>query len=431
MLLIYTHKITNRLTYVGKHLFTGILGIEVSFTSKVEDFIKHTGPKLTYTKKPLQNEFFIRSNDLLFEKGINDIQISISNWNDVPCFFACDETSSVPYDVFSASFFMLSRYEEYLPHVKDRLGRFPAKESIGFKSGFLHLPVVDLWAYKLLELLKVRFPEIKALPKPYRFTPMVNVTVSHKYARRGFSRALGGYLLDLSRLRLKSLVKRTAVQLGMQKDPYDNFEHLLALHEKYRAKPLFFFQFAAYGEHDKNISPNNLKFGYLIKAVADRAVVSLSTSFESSTNLEVLKKEKKRLGELIHRPIHFARLRYNRVNVPTTYRTLIEAEFTSDFSMGYTHQIGFRAGTCTPFPFYDIGVEAKQPLRVHPFVMHDYALQKFKKSDKVFEKLDPIFESVRKLHGELNLVFSNELLGTQKRLDWLKLYEALLKRYYV
>ena len=56
----------------------------------------------------------------------------------------------------------------------------------------------------------------------------------------------------------------------------------------------------------------------------------------------------------MHRPVSYSRMRYNRVDVPQTYQKLIESEFTDDFTMGYTSEIGFRAGTCTPFYFYDI-----------------------------------------------------------------------------
>ena len=43
----------------------------------------------------------------------------------------------IPFDVFSATFFLVSRYEEYLPHVKDDYGRFLATESLAFKEDFL------------------------------------------------------------------------------------------------------------------------------------------------------------------------------------------------------------------------------------------------------------------------------------------------------
>ncbi len=172
MLLIYTHKITPRFSYIMRQVFTRILGIEVSFTTKVEDFIKHSGAKITYTKQPLQNEFFVRSNDLLFEQGINDIQINVMDWEGYPCFFTTGENSALPYDIFSASFYLLSRYEEYLPHVKDIHGRFSPKDSIAYQNDFLTLPVVDIWANKLLDRLLERFPGYGSIRKPvYNYIP--------------------------------------------------------------------------------------------------------------------------------------------------------------------------------------------------------------------------------------------------------------------
>ena len=431
MLLLFTHKVTNRLTYTAKHIFEKILGIEIAFTTKVEDFIKHSGPKMTYSKQPLQNEFFIRSNDLLFEQGINDLDIKVSDWEGIPCFFACGEKSTVPYDIFSASFFLLSRYEEYLPHVKDSVGRFPVKESIAYQNKFLELPVVDLWAYKLLDFLKERFPDIEYEERKYDFTSIINVTTSHAYAMRGLARSIGGFFLDLGNFKFRSVADRFLVLLGVKKDPYDNFYELVDIHKKYPIKTMFFFQFAKHSAHDKNISPNNNKFRYLIKSIADYSIVSLSTSFLSSTDKSVLQEEKKRLSNLINRPISYSRLRYNRVSVPTTYRNLVETEFTDDFSMGYTHEIGFRAGTCTPFHFYDINMEVRQPLKVHPFAMHDYALVNFKKRDEIFEKMDRMYRLVKQVNGDFIIVFSNELLGSKHKLDWMELYQSFLKRYYV
>ncbi|KAB7531618.1 hypothetical protein F8C76_09025 [Flagellimonas olearia] len=431
MLLIFTHKITNRLTYTARQLFEKILGVEISFTTRVEDFIKHSGPKMTYSKQPLQNEFFIRSNDLLFEQGINDLEIKVGDWDGVPCFFMSGEKSSIPYDIFSASFFLLSRYEEYLPHVKDSVGRFPVKESLAYQNNFLQLPVVDIWAYKLLDALKERFPDMEVGQRECSFTSIINVTTSHCYAMRGFMRSLGGFLLDLGNFKLRDVAKRFSVLLGFSKDPYDNFYELVDIHKKLPIKTMFFFQFAKHSAHDKNISPNNNKFRYLIKSVADYSVVSLSTSFLSSTDKSVLKEEKKQLGNLINRPINYARLRYNRVSVPTTYRNLVETEFTDDFSMGYTHEIGFRAGTCTPFHFYDINMEVRQPLKVHPFTVHDYALTNYRNKEEIFAKMDNVYRWIKQVNGNMTIIFSNELLGSNHKIDWMELYQSFLKRYYV
>jgi len=408
-----------------KQVFGRMLGIEVSFTVKVEDFIKHTGPKITYTKQPLQNEFFIRSNDLLFQQGINDIDISVTDWDGVPCFFKAGERSELPFDIFSASFYLLSRYEEYLPHVKDIHGRFPPKESLAFKNGFLRLPVVDIWALRLLDSLKRRFPNLESKPRKYSFTSLVDVTTSHSYAYRGLVRGAAGFLMDLGTMKIRRVFKRLGVLFG-KKDPYDNFSTLIEIHQKYKTNSIFFFQFADYSTYDKNVSPTNNKFRFLIKSMADYSSVSLAASYSSFENTELLKQEKNKLAAVINRPVNFSRMRYNRVDVPTTYRNLVEAEFTDDYTMGYTHEVGFRASTCTPFYLYDINLEIQQPVRVHSFAIHDYALTGLNKREDMLKILSDLSNEVRMVNGEFISIFSNELLGEEHKVNWLELYEAVI-----
>ena len=320
MLLIYTHRITPRFSYIMRHLFVKILGVEIKFTTLVEDFIRHKGPKITYTKQPLQNEFFIRSNDLLFEQGINQFEIAVEEWEGVPCFFQSGERSNIPYDIFAASFYLLSRYEEYLPYVKDNLGRFPPTESLAYRHNFLHLPVVDMWALLLLDKLKERFPDLVSKKREFRYVSVIDVTSSHCFALRGIFRSLAGLFLDLGRFKLRRVFQRIAVWLKIRKDPYDNYGLLMKYHKKFPCKSIFFFQFADYSTYDKNVSTENNRFRYLIKSVADYSRVSLAASFSSFSNLELLKQEKKRLSDVIHRPVSQTRMRYNRVDIPLTYR---------------------------------------------------------------------------------------------------------------
>lgn len=431
MLLIYTHKITPRLTYIMRHIFVNILGIELDFTTKVEEFIKHTGPKITYTKQPLQNEFFVRSNELLFEQGINDIELNIAVWEDVPCFFQAGERSNLPFDIFAASFFLLSRYEEYLPHVKDIHGRFSPKDSIAFQNGFLQKPVVDIWTLKLLDALKERFPDLEHTGKTYDFISVIDVATSHCYANRGVVRGLVGLLMDVGTFKFKRVYDRIAVGLNRQKDPYDNYAELIALHKRYRVKCNFFFQFADYSKYDKNVSTNSIKFKSLIKYVADYVPVSLAASYSSFSDLELLKKEKSNLEVVINRPVNNCKMRYNRVDVPQTYRNLIAAEFTNDYTMGFTFELGFRAGTCTPFQFYDIPLEVKQPIKVHPFAIHDISLSKIKKDQEVLRQVQLITNEVRKVNGTLITMFSNEVLGTKEDRDWMNVYTEVIKQQHV
>ncbi len=431
MLLIYTHKITPRFTYIMRQIFTRILGIEIIFTTKVEDFIKHIGPKITYTKKPLQNEFFVRSNDILFEQGISDIQVLVSHWDGIPCFFNTTDSSSIPFDIFSASFYLLSRYEEYLPHVKDVHGRFSPKDSVAYQYSFLQRPIVDEWAKKLLEKLQERFPDLQRKKRKFNYTSIIDVTTSHCYAYRGFFRSVAGFLLDLGSFRFRRLGERISVWFNPKKDPFNNYSFLIDIHKKFQVKSLFFFQFASYSTYDKNVSPNHNKFKYLIKSIADYSQVSLAASYGSFENLNLLKTEKNRLESVINQPVNSVRMRYNRVDIPATYRNLVDAEFTDDYTMGYTHEIGFRAGTCTPFFLYDINLEVQQPIRVHPFAIHDYALVRLATKAAIDDKVEAIYKQVKHVDGDFITIFSNELLGGASKRNWKILYAGLISKYNV
>jgi len=368
---------------------------------------------------------------LLFEQGINDIQINVAEWGGVPCFFIASENSSIPYDIFSASFYLLSRYEEYLPHVKDVHGRFSPKDSLAFQNDFLRLPVVDIWANKLLDRLLERFPDLEIKQKSYKYTSIIDVSTSHCYAHRGFTRSFAGFLLDLGNFRLRRLFKRIAVWFSPKKDPYNNFAFLIDIKKKYNLNCMFFFQFASYSTYDKNVSPNNNNFRFLIKSIADYCKVSLATSYSSFNDSELLKKEKKNLEGVINRQVEYSRIRYNRVDVPKTYRDLVDAGFTDDFTMGYTHEIGFRAGTSFPFYLYDINMEVQQPIRVHSFAFHDYALHEDTSMNDILDKVKSLYQEVKKVNGQLISVFSNELLGTEHSIDWKGTYETIVNKYHV
>lgn len=430
VLLIYTHKITPRFNYIAKQIFTRILGIEVQFSTRVEDFIGHKGAKITYTRQPLQNEFFIRSHDLLFRQGVEKVDIQMGDWEGLPAFFRTGERSNIPFDIFAASFYLISRYEEYLPHIRDLHGRFPPSESIAWQNGFLHLPLVDLWAYKILEVLQVRFPELKGKPRTYSFQPVIDITTSHAYAYRGFLRNLGGFIIDLSRVQFRRIWERIRVAFLPETDPYDNFDYLIALHKKYEVQGMFFFQFASYSTYDKNVSPNNQKFQALIKSVGDYAPIAMAISYAASGNPQLMKREKENLESVLHRQIASSRVRFNRVDIPQSYRDLAAAGFNEDYTLGYSHQVGFRASTCTPFYFYDLALESVLPIRVVPFAIHDYALISEESYAEIIKRVQELYLVTKSVNGNFCCIFSNELLGGLETEGWLELYEEILKKYY-
>ena len=410
-----------------KHIFTRMLNIDMSITTKVEDFIAHKGPKITYTRQPLQNEFFIKSHELLFEQGISDVEITMYNWDGVPCFFPTTENCVIPYDIFAASFYLLSRYEEYLPHVKDEHGRFPANESLAYQNHFLEIPVVDFWVKYLKNALQRRFPELEFKNTPYKQTSIMDVSVAFAYRKKGVIRTLGATVIDLFRFRLSKILDRYLVLLGFRKDPYDFFFRINELHKQYQCEAVFFFLMADYSNYDKNISVINSSFRNLIKSVADYSIVSLMASYKGFDDITILKKERNRLINTINRPVKRVRQRFNRLSIPDTYRLMVDAGFNEDYTMGYTNEVGFRAGTCSPFYFYDISFEEQIPILINSFCVQYTSLYKFNSVSKAEEKIFELSQRVQEVNGDLNVVFSNEILQLNERNSWRDLYIKYLK----
>ena len=57
-------------------------------------------------------------------------------WEGLPCIFKTYGDSVLPFDLFAASFYLVSRYEEYLPFTNDQFGRFSANQSVAWQRGF-------------------------------------------------------------------------------------------------------------------------------------------------------------------------------------------------------------------------------------------------------------------------------------------------------
>ncbi|CAM1341971.1 polysaccharide deacetylase family protein [Tenacibaculum amylolyticum] len=431
MILIYTHKITPRVRYIFKHIFTRVLLIDIDFTTKIEDFVAFNGPKLSYTKVALGKEFFIKSTDLLFQQGVNDFEIQVSKWDNVPCFFYQGNKSTIPFDIFSASFYLITRYEEYLPHIKDIHGRFTANQSIAFLHGFLEQPVIDIWAYKLLDVLKERFPDYNyGAKRKYTFMSTIDIDNAYVYKYKSSIRSIAGGLKDLYKLHVFNVIDRLAVRFNIKKDPFNTFDKILDLKKKYNVRTIFFFLIGDYTSYDTNVSASKRKFKLLIKDMVDYARVGLHPSYYTMKNFTKLKEEKQRLENITNMPIFRSRQHYLRFSLPVTYQKLIDLEIKEDYSMGYASHVGFRASTCTPFYFYDLDFEIQTPLKIFPFALMDTTLNDYMKltPKQSLGKINDLKNEVKKVNGTFITLFHNESLSDYLRWKgWKRVYESMLK----
>jgi len=394
MLLIYTQKPSSRITYSVKHICTRILGIEVQITSVIEELISYTGPKLSYGKQPLGNEFFIQSHELLTQQGFEAIEIVVKDWNDTKCFFAVSDKSALPFDIFAASFYLLSRYEEYLPHVKDEYGRFPASESLAYKEGFIRQPVIDMWAGYFKAALQQVFPKLVFPKKEMSIHNLVVATQPFAFKQKGLFRSVVGYGYDILKGRFKQLGTRTRVLLGLQSDPNDTFAWMVDVVKQSKTPLTVFF------------------------------LLGETTQFENSLTLKL---EKRRMETITNRTLDSAINAELLVDLPDIYRDLVELEIKRDHTMVYEDTAGFRAGTCTPFLFYDLDYEIKTPLIIHPIAM---TTQGLKKDDAIEGVVDEMMQTVEAVKGTFSILFSNtDFSNATTQQEWRTIFSEKLQQY--
>ena len=420
MILVYTPKITRRIEYIFKHIFINIIGLNVNFTTKVNEFVSFDGPKLSYSPKQLSNEFYIKSNSILLEQGFSDIEIDIRNWDDSKCFFY-NENGTIPFDIFAAAFYLISRYEEYLPHLKDVYGRFSYQESIAHKNDFLEEPVIDIWAFKLKESLRSFFPNIIFEEKKFNLKTIIDVPSVYYYKNKGFLRTIGGIFTDLARLKPKNIYSRLLVLFRLQKDPYDTFNWIINKQKQVSDKFLFFFLVGKFSTYDKNISLVKQPFINTIKLVSDYSIIGLKLSFFALSNLNILKKEKADIESITNRDLTISRNSFSKVNLPVNYRNLIKLNIREDYTMGYVNKIGFRASTCTPFLFYDIDNDIQTPLLINPYNLMDYSLLNINSFLDKKEKVIETIEKVKSVNGTFTSIFHNYSFSNDSR--WNKFKE--------
>lgn len=429
MLLIYSHKITNRLTYTCNLLFKDLGKCEFEITKDKKAFDDYSGPKLCYSYRRREGDMaFIRSVELLYENGIKDLDLKVSDWEDTICLFPTDQQSDLPFDVFASSFFMTSRYEEYLPHMRDLYDRFDAQMSIADQHGFLHQAVVNRWAEALFLKLESLFPGFQIKRNTYDVYTTIDIDNAWAYLEKGLVRTLAGFAKSILTLNFKTFSERLKVILGLEKDAYDTYDYQELIQEKYKLKIIYFILLGDYGKNDKNIPFHSRKFQQLIKSLADIGTAGIHPSFGSNNSPKRLEKEIKRLENIIKRDVVHSRQHFLKLRLPDTYRNLIEFGVKNDYTMGYASKPGFRAGICSPFYFYDLDMELETNLKIHPFAFMEGTFKYYMNLSPEEAKIhvSDFIEEVKKYNGVFISLWHNDSLndrGIWK--GWRSLFEEM------
>lgn len=430
MLLLYSHITTPRLQYIIDFFSKELFEQPIQLTTDAGFFKASELPKLNYSDKAFsEEELFIHNTSLLFETGIRPQPIECFDVNFHKAFF--QTSGDFPFDILAASFYLLSRYEEYLPHAKDEYGRYAHTNSLAWREKFLQQPLVNIWLEELKKALLQKFPSIRFRRGHFKCILSYDVDIAYSYLYKGFYRTTGGFARSIIKGEWGQVKERWAVLRGKKKDPYDCFEWLDAWHLYCRLKPYFFFLVPQKpSKYDKNTSPNAPSFKKLVEYYANSYKVGLHPSWQSGDDASLLREEYEWLEVVADKKIVYSRQHYIRLSLPQTYRQLITIGLQKDFSMGYGSINGFRASVCSSFNWYDLEKEETTSLMLFPFCFMDanaYYEQK-NTPQQAYNELIQYYELTKSLKGVFISIWHNSILGTSPGFKgWRNMFELFMK----
>ncbi len=427
-ILVYTPEITPRIQYIFELIFKEILNLEVCFTNNIQGFKLAQNPKISYADEPVDDELFFCRHNLLLQSDIRIIHPKCFDYLDTKAFFEVNHLQSAfPFDLFAASFYLVSRYEEYNPeNERDQWNRYKAENSIAFKNQFLHRPQVNIWANHLLEKLIHNDVRIVVKKREFKQISTLDIDQIFQFKSLSFFKILKSCIHALLKRDFAGCRLRLDVWKNRKKDPYDCFDEVLELHEKYNIESRFFIQVGNYSRIDCASDIRKKAVLETIKKIAEKAPIGSHLSVRSNTRKRVAENELNCLKFATLQNIDNNRQHYLMLNLPETYRRLLHLGIHHDYTMGYAESPGFRASICTPFYFFDLENNAPLNLQIHPFCAMDATFKYYlnMRPDEVFPVFEMLKNEVKNVDGDFITIFHNDSFADA---DWKAAYERILK----
>jgi len=432
--IIYSEKESARLNYVSKFIFNHVLKVNCVITNSISEFENSNLFKINYSSIFIVSAFKITPHALLFESGINKNKPTPNLKNNLIYFFESNTTidnSNLDYDIFSAVFYFISRYEEWQAFEPDNHARFESQASILFQNKMNLKPVVDYWLIEFKNALLKFYPKINFPENKFKVISTIDVDNLFAYKAKGFLRTIGAIAKDVIKFDITNLKKRVNVIVKKENDPFDIYAINSDFCFKNNIPLIYFFLFRTGTKYDRTVNPKSGAFANVIKQIKDAgAFVGLHPSYYSSQNKSCFKQEVKLFSQQSLSPVKISRQHYLKFDIKTTPQLLIENGIIADFTMGFASAIGFRAGTSFPFYYYDFVSEKQGDLLFVPFCAMDGAFFVYDKisPEKMLGSLLEMANEVQKVNGFFITVFHERTFSSHLYPGYDQVYKNLFQK---
>ncbi len=369
--------------------------------------------------------------------------LPLKEWEGIPLLFGEpteelleeSDTLVIHADIIASTYFLISRYEEmYKRKVRDIHGRFPGRESLSFRAGFLHRPIVDEYGAALRSKLRQMGWRVRE-PEPH--FSMVNLThdIDEPFEYRGW-RSFARALIKERKSPFKAF--RLAFSNPVN-DRFYTFPRLLDWNRSLRTaipdrcRIIFFFKTPGKASQDvPNYSLKRALYRPLLSLVRNNGVeVGLHSNYSASLRPELIAEQRRLLMTDTGAEVDANRHHYLAAREPEDMQSLISAGIRHDYSMGYADVAGFRLGTSRPVRFIMPSTRRLTELVLHPLLAMDCTLDRPEymglDEDSALQLCETLIRHAHRHGGEVSLLWHNEYLSRDVHPWHGRLYRNLLR----
>jgi len=250
-------------------------------------------------------------------------------------------------DIFAASFFMLTRWEEYVNKNRDSHDRFPATESLAYKQGFLDRPIVNEYVEELKNILLELDGSLKFMKREYQLFLTHDVDSIYKFS--SLSSGIREIVGDIAKrknpiLALNNLYDKITTHCKLKKDPFDTYDYLMDISEKAGVKSYFFL-------HSSSSAKQDIENNKHLKKISENIIIrghylGYHPSYNAYNDFKLFVSDKENIESIVEKKLTFGRAHFLRFEIPTTWQIWEDAGMKWDSTLSYANKEGFRCGVC-------------------------------------------------------------------------------------
>jgi hypothetical protein len=345
-------------------------------------------------------------------------------------------------DIFSSSFFMLTRWEEYVNKVRDEEDRFPATESLAYKQDFLDRPIVNEYIEMLKNMLLKLDNSLKFKSHVPKLFISCDVDEPYDCSIQNIGRLIRACAGDiLKRKNIKEFVKRvkrySLKKIGKynyKDDENYTFDWYMDVCEKAGIKAAFYFiptskepKNGCYELQDKRIQN-------LLKLIDSRGhEIGVHGSYQTYQDKQKAKLQKEMLEDTlkslgISQKVVGNRQHYLMWDSSLTPQVLEYAGFQYDTTGSYADRPGFRYGVCYEFSMFDFLNRKKLTIKERPLIVMEFSIiddifMGLGFSEEALQIMKKLKERCYKYKGNFTLLWHNNHLKTKEAK---KMFEVII-----